>query len=211
MTGPRTLTVELLSDATFSRGEGTAGAVDVEVERDEHGLPFLGGKTLRGLLRDSWVSLQEQFRWLIPAARRIYGPTGELDETGILRIGDAVLGEDVRSWVTWAVEREDHPLSATALLESLTDIRAQTAEDRATAAPAAATLRAVRVALRGLVFEAPLTWLTPPTADDLRCLALGILATRHGGLARNRGRGFLRLALDRDHEGTRQLARGGNP
>ena len=210
MTPPRFITVELLSDTTFSRGEGTAGAVDVEIERDEHGLPFVGGKTLRGLLRDSWLSLQEHFGSLFPAARRIYGPTEELEETGILRIGDARLGEEIRSWVSWAGERKEHPFPAPVILDALTDIRAQTAEDRLTAAPAETTLRVVRVALRGLVFEASLTWLALPTEDDVRCLAVGGLATRHAGLARNRGLGFVRLALDGDHDGTRRFVRGGH-
>lgn len=211
MSAPRTLTVELLSDTTFGRGEGTAGAVDVEVEHDELGLPFLGGKTLRGLLRDSWLSMEEHFPRLRPAALRVHGPTREVGETGILRIGDARLDARTREWIAWAEGRDRQPLSPVAVLEALTDIRAQTAEERTTAAPAETTLRAVRVVLRGLVLEAPLAWLAETTGDDLRCLALGVLATRHAGLGRNRGRGFVRLALDGDPERTRRLARGEEP
>ena len=41
----------LKSDATFGLGEGVAGLVDEEIEHDfETGLPFLRGRTLKGLL-----------------------------------------------------------------------------------------------------------------------------------------------------------------
>jgi hypothetical protein len=33
---PERLVVELLSDTTFGRGEGTAGLVDVEIEHDSY-------------------------------------------------------------------------------------------------------------------------------------------------------------------------------
>jgi hypothetical protein len=62
--------------------------------------------------------------------------------------------------------------------------------------------------LRGLHFDAPLEWLDGhvPGREELRVLALCALATRHGGLMRNRGRGHILLTLDGDPEMTRRLA-----
>jgi len=208
MKKPQMITVELLSDATFSRGEGTAGVVDIEIEHDEFGLPFMGGKTLHGLLRDGWLSMEGSFPELRSAADRIYGPPGDLAETSILRIGDAELERAVKEWVAWSVRRKHNPLSPGQILAALSDIRAQTSEERESGAPAETTLRSTRVVLRGLLFISPLTWLAEPTTDDLRCLALGVLAARHAGLARHRGRGLVRLALDGDHEMTHRYARG---
>lgn len=204
---PERLTVDLLSDATFGRGEGTAGAVDVEVEHDAFGLPFLGGKGLRGLLRDAWLSMQEHFPELGDAARRVFGPHGDLDETAILRIGDAVIEEPARGYFVAAVEREHHPLVPEVILSALTDIRSQTSEERDTGAPARTTLRSTRVVLGGLRLAAPLSWFAKPDPKDLRCLALAALGARHAGLARNRGRGHVRVALDGDPGATRNLAR----
>ena len=42
------LRLTLLSDATFGSGDGVAGLVDAEVQHDYVGLPFLGGRTLKG-------------------------------------------------------------------------------------------------------------------------------------------------------------------
>lgn len=205
---PTSLVIELLSDTTFGRGDGTPGVVDVEIEHDDYGLPMLGGKALRGLLRDSWLSMQVHFPDLLDAGRRVLGPHGDLDETAILRFGDATIEEAARVFFVAAVERELHPLSGSTILAALTDIRDQTSEERRTGAPARTTLRSIRVALRGLKLVAPLSWLAEPSSADLRCLALAALATRHAGLGRNRGRGHVCITLDGDLAQTRKLAEG---
>ncbi len=211
MTGrasPSFLRIELLSDATFSRGEGTAGVVDTEVECDGFGMPFIGGKTMRGLLRDSWLSMSCHFPGLEQAAERVLGRSQALDESCRLRIGNAVLPAPIRAVIRAAAERQEHPLSPRAILDGFTSIRHQTAEDRETGAPDITTLRSSRVVLRGFVFEAGLSWLAgyQPTVEDLRLLALCALATRHGGLLRNRGRGHIRVTLDGNVEATRKYA-----
>lgn len=201
--------IELLSDAAFSRGESTAGVVDIEVEHDDLGLPFLGGKTVRGLLRDSWLSMRNCFRELGEAGERVFGPEADVEECAILRIGDAVVDARSRAWIEAAEKRRNNPLSPVEVLEALTDIRRQTSEERTTGAPAETTLRSVRVLIRGLKLRAPLHWFQEPTEADFRVLALAALATRHAGLARNRGRGHIRMSLDGDIEKTSQAAQGG--
>lgn len=215
MTGqwtPRFLRIELLSDATFSRGEGTAGFVDTDIEHDALGIPFIGGKTVRGLLRDSWLSMAEHFpeKELRDAAERVLGRTGSLDEECRLRIGDALFPEPLRRTVESAAIRKENPLPPETILAAFTAIRAQTAEDRETGAPERTTLRTSRVLLRGFALESRLNWLDGgiPSPEETRVLALAALATRHGGLARNRGRGHIRLTLDGELEKTQTLAAG---
>lgn len=209
-TTPSRLQVELLSDATFSRGEGTAGLVDVEVEHDVRGLPFISGRTVRGLLRDSWLSMHACFPDLADAAARVLGPSKSLDEGCRLRVGDALLPSPIREAAFRGIERQEHPLGPETILAAFSEIRYQTAEDRRRGAPERTTLRSTRVVLRGFAFEANLTWLDgyQPARDDLQVLALSALATRHGGLARNRGRGHLRCTIEGDLGHTRSLAEG---
>lgn len=201
--------LEILSDAAFSRGDGKAGIVDIEVEHDELGLPFLGGKTLRGLLRDSWLSMKHCFSEFSFSEDRIFGHEADFDECSILRIGDAVVDTETRRWIEVAESRMPNPVDPTMVLASLTDVRVQTSEDRITGAPEETTLRSVRVIVRGLTLRSPLYWLAEPTPQDLCCLALALRATRHAGLARNRGRGHIRLSLDGDNHRTLQLIQGG--
>src|SRR5947209_10723365 len=125
MPPPRTLVVELLSDTTFARGEGTAGVVDVEVDHDEVGLPLVRAKRLHGLLRDGWLSLRTHFPELAGAARRVLGEKADLEELAVLRIGDALLPSDVRAWAEYAVGREHHALRPEQVLATVTDVRRQ--------------------------------------------------------------------------------------
>lgn len=207
---PKVLTIELLSDTTFSRGEGTSGVVGIEVMHDEWGIPFLGGKTLRGLLRDTWLSMQHHFPELNEAGFRVFGPAEDFEEKSILRISDATIEESARRYFIAAVDRgkKEGGIDASKVLEAFTDIREQTAEDRRSGAPARKTLRSVRVVVRGLKLEANLNWTSPPTSEDRQCLALAVLGTRHAGLGRNRGRGYLHLTLDGDRDKTLHWARG---
>ena len=207
MADPKHITITLLSDTTFGRGEGTAGEVDVEVEHDKDGLPFIGGKVLHGLLRDTWLSMQGCFPNLQDAAESVLGQEAVLlQDEAILKIRDATLPDDVQAWVRYAVRRETDPLRPEQILRSLTDVRRQTAQSRVTGAPEETTLRASRVVVRDITFKAPLAWRQAPTPDQRQVLALCALGTRHGGLGRNRGRGFLQLTLDGNMKETRRLA-----
>jgi hypothetical protein len=206
-TPPRSLQIRLLSDTTFARGSGTPGEVDVEVEHDPRtGLPLLRGKTLHGLLKDAWLTMAPAFPDLSAAAERLLGREGDLDERAILRVEDACLDEMVQDWVRYAVGRESRPLAPGQIFRALTDIRQQTARDRQTGAPRETTLRASRVLLHGATLIAPLRWLQPPGAEEVRCLALTTLALRHGGLGRSRGRGFLMAFLTPTMAATRAWA-----
>ncbi len=196
----------LKSDATFGRGDGIVGFVDSEVQHDSYGMPYLGGRTLKGLLAEECANILfalrcqgKHERWE-RAARRLFGSPGSQEqEQSILHFGDARLPEELRRAVQVGVERGE--LSREQVLRSLTAIRRQTAVDPQTGAPKKETLRATRVILRETPFEAELTFLGDPEGDDLALLAACVKAWRHAGTGRNRGRGELKACL---YDGTNQ-------
>src|SRR5690606_22293813 len=120
---PRTPLIELLSDTTFVPGERTAGVVDVESEPDAYGMPYIGGKSIRGLLRDSWLSMEAHFAELREAAARVLGHSQAFDDVCRLRVSDAALPRDLRDVVRQAVERTESPISPSAMLEAFTTVR----------------------------------------------------------------------------------------
>lgn len=190
------LQVDLLSDTTFSRGDGTAGEVDTEVAHDEFGCPYIPGKTLKGLIRDAWLQMADAFPGDRDIADQVLGPTADLVPGGVgrLRIDTARLSEDLRAWLEYAVTRPDSPVDPRAILGALTDVRKQTARDRATGGPRENTLRATRVTLRGTRFIAEVT---PSgfTGEHWRVLARACLNVREAGTGRNRGPGHVRFSL----------------
>jgi CRISPR/Cas system CSM-associated protein Csm3 (group 7 of RAMP superfamily) len=203
------LCFRLWTDATFGRGEGLAGLVDQEVDHDESGLPYLGGRTLKGLLNEECASIlyalrwqgADVTRWEEAAQRLLGGPGSTLSDDAWLRVGAARLPADLRRAVHQAVRARGATLSRTDVLDSLTTIRRQTAVNEKTGVPEEHTLRAMRVVLRETPFEARLTFLDRARPEDVALLAACVLALRRAGTGRNRGRGRLQATLHVDRDG----------
>ena len=186
----------LLSDATFGRGDGVAGLVDEEIEHDTFtGLPYLRGRTLKGLLVEECANIlyvlrgNPAYNLLRQAARDLFGnPGSTLDDDGLLHIGHAQLPQTLRDAIATDVQAKR--LSANDVLESLTAIRRQTAVDD-DGAPERESLRAMRVLMRDLPLQADLT--AEALLDDrhLAMLVACALGLRRAGIGRNRGRGRL--------------------
>jgi hypothetical protein len=191
------LTVQIRSDATFGRGAGLAGLVDVEIEHDQYGCPFIGGRALKGLLVEEWVNLRfalgdatwdDEGTWL-------FGTSG--DAHAHVHVGAATLPPDLHSSIRSDVTSKPARLQPQDVLASLTAIRRQTAMDAKTGAPEDASLRAMRVLLRETDLIAQLNFDAEFENKErtLGLLAACALAVRRGGTGRNRGRGRLALLL----------------
>ncbi len=205
----RKLVIELLSETTFGHGQPTAGQVDIEVQFDRYGCPYIGGKRIHGLLLDCWLTMGEQAPLeLHEAAAEMLGEPGMLLSRPLLRTSRARLSGDIRMAVKAAVTRKNNPVSVNAVKEAFSTIRVQTAEDRQSGAPAEGTLRFRRALRKGLKFEADITLSSKAARPDdcWKCLALCCLALRRGGTARTRGAGKLRCTLDGDWAGTVRAA-----
>lgn len=191
------LRIRLLSDATFGRGDGVAGLVDAEVQHDEYGLPYLGGRTLKGLLGAECADIVPHLKsagadglghWK-EAEQRLFGTSGgALEGEATLRIGPAQLPADLRAAI--ARDVREKRVTRAEVLDSLTALRRQTAMDES-GAPQKETLRTMRVILRDTILEAPLAFTAEPQPDDLALLAACVKAFRRAGTGRNRGRGRL--------------------
>lgn len=202
MTNQYRLRIRLLSDATFGRGDGVAGVVDAEVQHDKYGLPYLGGRSLKGLLGAECADIvhvlalageTQKKRWK-QAENRLFGDTGRgLTGAANLRVGPAELPADLRAAIARDIEQKK--LTRAAVLESLTAVRRQTAMDEESGAPKKKTLRTMRVILRNTIFESTLHFAETPTSDELALLSACVKAFRRSGTGRNRGRGRLTAEL----------------
>lgn len=197
------LCLHLESDTTFGRGEGLVGLVDEEIEYDvATGLPFVRGRTLKGLLVEECANLLFALQKagspalikLEAAAARLFGRPGSgLEDAALLHVGPALLPQQLCEAVRSGIAHDS--LRPSDVLESLTTIRRQTAMDEVRAAPEEGSLRSMRVVLRQISFRAWLDFTPDPTEDDLALLAACALSVRRGGIGRNRGRGRLHLQV----------------
>lgn len=198
------LQITLRSDTAMGRGDGVAGLVDAEVQHDAFGCPYLGGRTLKGLLREECINLlyalsksQKMALWK-SAATRLFGEPGSAT-TGhsLLQISDATLPDELRQAVVAEVNAKR--ITRTQVLDSLTAIRYQTAVDAESEAPKQESLRAIRVVVRNTVLIAHLyledTMDETQRQRDLALLAACVKALRLAGTGRNRGVGEIRAQL----------------
>lgn len=200
---PTKIRITIKSAATFGRGDGVAGLVDREIEHDQHGFPYLRGKTLKGLLAESAENIvfalkdhPDQPDWRA-IKDKLFGKPGQgIDERGSLHIGDATLSAGLRSALETELDAEEPTLTKEDVLYGLTGIRRQTAMNEF-GAPEHHTLRSMRVLLPGVTLEADLD-LDSPADDQWSLLTAACLDLRRAGTGRNRGRGHILVELDDD-------------
>jgi len=208
------LRVRLISDTTFGRGDGVSGSIDAEVEHDAIGLPFLRGRTLKGLLAEECANIiyaiecqGSGFSDWRALARRLFGQPGStLDDDGELRISDArlpgIVIQSVKAEIDLRLsprpDEQKNAMREDEVIAALTAIRRQTAIDP-NGAPRAGSLRSARVVLRQTIFEAPLSCdfdLNEQSRErELGLLVACAASLRRAGSGRNRGRGRVQVTL----------------
>lgn len=193
------ISLTLLSDTTFGRGEGVAGLVDAEIEYDLNtGLPFVRGRTLKGLLVEECAnvlfSLNQKADDFTAAAQFLFGrPGSRLDDEALMQVGPAALPGDLQKAVQ--AEIVANRMTVTQVLDTLTGIRRQTAVDEGTGAPKEGSLRATRVLLRGTQLTAPLHFKQTPGNEEMALLAACVCSLRRAGMGRTRGSGQITAKL----------------
>lgn len=205
------LEIKLESDTALGRGDGVAGLVNAEVQHEPSGLPYLGGKTLKGLLAATCGEILHALGqskitggW-DKAAKKLFGQPGSKHASrGELHVGSAYLPDDLRKAIGKDVA--NNYLTREDVLESITVMRRQTAMDAERGTPLDQSLRTIRVVLRNTVFTARLDFLTEPTDDDLALLSACVKGLRRIGTNRNRGMGRVSCKLFADEAKEKPLA-----
>lgn len=185
--------VELLSDTCFSSGEVYNSAVDIDIFRDANGIPVIGGKRLKGCIREAAEELRD-WGYKIDV-EGIFG--SRHDGYSAIQISDAK-PEQYDQYISELSARNDpmlvHP---SRVLDAFTYIRTQTAVDQEGIADRN-TLRSVRVIKKGLVFFAPVEFrCSEEKKREYEGQMVKICkAVRHMGLNRTRGMGSVKVSFE---------------
>ena len=191
------LTFTLLRDGTFGSGDGVAGLVDREVAYDDLGLPYLRGRTLKGMLSeeaDNLLYLPHLARavWLT-ARQELFGfSERHASQKGVVHFGRAQLPGPVRKTVRLSLSSKENTLHPQDILAAMTGLRRQTAVSP-NGIPRDGSLRTMRVVLRQTPFVAHLRCRRSLTTHEEALLVATVLAWRRAGTGRNRGRGHLQV------------------
>lgn len=203
------LRIELCSDTIVGSGEGLGAVIDTDVMFDALGLPYLPGRRVRGILRESYMEVLEilqQAKLLelygIQAAdfsidahmAAVFGSFGQSESTPF-RVADLRLEayHRVADHVRYLTHHYDELFTQEIVRRHFTVIRQQTAiGDDGIADPR--SLRTVRALKKGLVFEGAIA-VPDPKDKDVLPMAFAVSNMRHMGTARTRGFGEISAQL----------------
>ena len=185
--------VELLSDTCFSSGEVYNSAVDTDVFRDENGIPVIGGKRLKGCIREAAEELRD-WGYMIDV-EGIFG--SKYDRNSAIHISDARPEQYDRYISELSVRNDPMLVHPSRVLDAFTYIRTQTAVDQEGIADRN-TLRSIRVIKKGLVFFAPVEFrCSDEKKHEYEDQMVKICkAVRHMGLNRTRGMGSVKVSFE---------------
>lgn len=187
------LEIEIFEYWHIGSGHGSAGDLDAIVLRDRDSLPYLPGRSLKGLLRDACILLDQcetpvDDTVSTPVIFGLEDSGPRTDSMGAIHWGDARLPVLHRNWLNHG--------SNTPAKSYLFDTISATALDGGGVARDK-SLRKFEVALP-MKLEAEIDGLTPPQRERLeRALPL----VRELGKARNRGLGRCRITRSKKTEG----------
>lgn len=174
------LCIKLLSDLCVSDGGVYNSALDTDICQDEYGIPYIPAKRLRGCLREAAIELSDWNADIDPDA--LFGKEG--NSIAKVFIGNAY-PENYKFMIGALKGVKNKIYHKQNILSHFSYIRTQTAINYDTGVADDTSLRTMRVANKGLVFEAPIQYEEEFKEQLIRCA--GIL--RHMGIARTRGLG----------------------
>lgn len=174
------LCIKLLSDLCVSDGGVYNSALDTDICQDEYGIPYIPAKRLRGCLREAATELSDWNADIDPDA--LFGKEG--NSIAKVFIGNAY-PENYKFMIGAIKGVQNKIYHKQNILSHFSYIRTQTAINYDTGVADDTSLRTMRVANKGLVFEAPIQYEEELKGQLIRCA--GIL--RHMGIARTRGLG----------------------
>jgi len=207
------LEITLASALSPGSGEGWAGMIDADIVFDELGLPYIPGRRIKGILRDSARDVIYALKLAkVPANDSfslfeeqsddkddldlLFGQRGQERATP-LKIGNAYLANysAIREWLLWAEHKAPQIISPERVRRTFTSLRQQTAIDPETSVAKEHSLRITRVLNRGITFICEVE-LNLENGDKFeRLLTLAVQVTRNLGGKRNRGLGQIKCSL----------------
>lgn len=190
--------IKLLSESIFGNGESESSGIDVDVLKDDIGVPYFRGKTFKGKLRAEISALGEYMSCFSgnkydEIIEGLLGKEGKFD-SNTLKFSDCVISECVHDDLKYAIENNKNKFDKKDILNSLTEIRTFTRIDE-NGVPEKGSLRQARVIKKGLILYCDVE--CQRNLDDIEkgILSAGVAALRNLGAMESRGKGNVKCSL----------------
>lgn len=183
--------IELLSDLCTTSGETYNSLVDTDITYDEYGIPYIPAKRMKGCIREAALELVEFGIIDKSMLHKVFGG-GESDKSSFWLSNARVADYDmyVNDINNFGHEEITRPQN---VIKRFTYMRTQTSVDKDTGVAKENSLRTIRVAKKGLVFEADCGELSGEF--DINVFKEAVSLVKHMGMSRTRGLGLVNMSL----------------
>ncbi len=190
--------ITLKSPCLIGSGEGFGAVIDTDIVFDELGVPYIPSKRIKGCLRDSALEVCEIFKTsgidLLKSddiVSELFGRVGD-ERPGPAYFSNLTIENyaDTHKWLTYLGDKYTDILNRQSVINHFTEIRQQTAIDEDNGVAKEHSLRTLRVAKKGLVFEGTID-IEGQKEEWLMLLFFACKNLRHMGTKRNRGFGVI--------------------
>ena len=183
--------IELLSDLCTTSGETYNSLVDTDITYDEYGIPYIPAKRIKGCIREAALELVEFGIIDKSMLHKVFGG-GESDISSFwlsnARVADYdMYVNDINNFGHKEITRHQN------VIKRFTYMRTQTSVDKDTGVAKENSLRTIRVAKKGLVFEADCGELS--SEFDINVFKESVSLVKHMGMSRTRGLGLVNMSL----------------
>ena len=192
------INLKLKSPTLIGSGEGWGSLIDTDIVYDDLGLPSFPARRLKGLLRESALEVMEMFDasesnlFNKDIIDHLFGTPQKAGAAAFCNLNLEGYAE-AQPWLEWAFDKYSDLVSTETVIDTLTEIRQQTAIDGSTGTAKESSLRTLRLLNKGLSFAGPVDGNIGGLELDL--LALACANLRHVGSSRNRGLGEVSCLL----------------
>ncbi len=149
--------IELKSDTLIGSGEGFGALIDSDIVFDELGIPYIPGKRIKGILRESYEEiiglLIKNVSSSFSPPDDLFGKVGSGKETALV-ISNLYVKEyeDIRRHLQKLMVQHPEIFNFESVIEAYTSLRQQTAIDSDLGIAREHSLRTIRVLNRGICF-----------------------------------------------------------
>lgn len=190
------LEIKLESNTLIGSGEGFGSIIDTDIVFDDLGIPYIPAKRIKGCIRDSAEQIKEMFK-----LSQITDMTLSIDSIfSKIHFSNLYIKDytDTKQWIKYLFSEYGNIFSKDAVIDSLTNVRHQTTiNDNGVAKDH--SLRTVRVAKKGLVFEGDIQI---EDKDAIKMLTLACMNFHYMGTKRNRGFGKIKCEITGNNKET---------
>ena len=184
-----------MSDLCTASGETHNSIVDTDIVYDEYGIPYIPAKRIKGCIREAALEMMEM--GLIEQSQylKIFGKEG--NQRSDFSLSNAYIQDhDKTVQVLRALlfSKAKGLASQQNVLNEYTDTRTQTAINLETGVADKNSLRTIRVARKGLIFEADCNIIN---LENFEILQQAVSLVKHMGVSRSRGLGLVDMRLDK--------------